>query len=181
MVDLVFVLDILVNCNTAYMEDGDWVVDRARIVNKYVWSGWFAIDVLSVLPLLFDVIAFSSAADDGRRLDGGTPDFFRYFKLLKSARLVRALKIFKFLRMNRVLARLEYTFIMKQNVIQMLNFLVVTLLFCHFFACLFYLTASQNRYGGDGDNHRRGDFKPSTWIARHGLAAARSQPPDDPS
>ena len=96
-------------------------------------------------------------------------------------RLVRALKVFKFLRMNRVLARLEYTFIMSQNYFQMLNFLVVTLIFCHFFACAFYFVASQNRYPDDrcaerdaaGSciyyTHRKGDFRPATWIARHGM------------
>ena len=38
MVDLVFVVDILVNFNTAYMADGEWVVDRREIGSSMLSS-----------------------------------------------------------------------------------------------------------------------------------------------
>ena len=127
----------------------------------------------------------TKADNERRRLDNDV-NFVRYFKLLKSMRLVRALKVFKFLRMNRVLARLEYTFIMSQNYFQMLNFLVVTLIFCHFFACAFYFVASQNRFQDDRCAerdasgscvyyaHRKGDVRPAAWIAGPGRGGRRT-------
>ena len=190
VVDFFFVVDIFLNFNTAveveHVEGREvhrrLLTDRRDIATEYLRT-WFLVDFAAVVPLLLDIVALATpttADNERRRLDNDV-NFVRYFKLLKSMRLVRALKVFKFLRMNRVLARLEYTFIMSQNYFQMLNFLVVTLIFCHFFACAFYFVASQNRYPDDrcaerdaaGSciyyTHRKGDFRPATWIARHGM------------
>lgn len=196
IVDSFFVLDIILNFNTAVeveVKEGREVsrrlmVDRRDIAVEY-GKTWFLIDFAAIVPLLLDIVAIATptnADNGGRRLNEGDVNFVRYFKLLKSMRLVRALKIFKFLRMNRVLARLEYTFIMSQNYFQMVNFLVVTLIFCHFFACAFYFVATQNRYDHDRCAeydagvcvyyaHKKGDFRPASWIARHGMNGRSKQ------
>ena len=190
IVDFFFVVDIFLNFNTAveveHVEGREvhrrLLTDRRDIATEYLRT-WFLVDFAAIVPLLLDIVALATPtnADNQRRRLDNDVNFVRYFKLLKSMRLVRALKVFKFLRMNRVLARLEYTFIMSQNYFQMLNFLVITLIFCHFFACAFYFVASQNRFQDDRCAerdasgscvyyaHRKGDFRPATWIARHGM------------
>ena len=59
-VDALFLMDFLVNLNTAYFNiDGDLVVSRRRIFLMYL-RGWMLLDLLAVIP--FNLI--ESAAND---------------------------------------------------------------------------------------------------------------------
>ena len=68
---------------------------RKEIRDKYL-SGWFFIDLLSILP--WDVVGLvSDGNDDDGDNSGGTVKMFRFFRmlrLLKMLRLVRGLRIF---------------------------------------------------------------------------------------
>lgn len=158
--DSFFCVDIILNFFTAVEIRGAVVTSRRRIAYNYATT-WLLCDVAAVLPLV--ILVVEREAHTGRSA-GKTLSFSRVLKLLKTfklLRVVKAFKLFRFLRLNRVLARLEYTFIMKQHVITMVNFLLLSLLFCHLFACAFYAVAAKDRVGGD--------FRESTWVAREGL------------
>lgn len=49
--DLIYLVDILVQFRTCYLEKGLVVKDSTKIANRYVWSRKFAFDVLALLPL----------------------------------------------------------------------------------------------------------------------------------
>ena len=73
-VDLVFIVDIVFSFLLVYQEAGGvegtrWVEDQGRIVRHYL-KGWFALDVISVLPFDFASIGGGSAAA-ARRKRGG--------------------------------------------------------------------------------------------------------------
>ena len=71
------------------------LTDRRDIATEYLRT-WFLVDFAAIVPLL-DIVALATPtkADNEARLDGDV-NFARYFKLLKSMRLVRALKVSSF-------------------------------------------------------------------------------------
>ena len=155
--DSFFAADIVLNFFTA-VEIRHQIVTSRRVIAVEYARTWLLCDVAAVLPLF--VLVLEQNESENSQFYA----FSRILKLLKAAKLLRvvkAFKVFRFMRLNRVMARLEYTFIMKQHLIQMVNFLVLSLLFCHIFACLFYATAASGK--------RYGEFATSTWIERYGL------------
>jgi len=54
LVDCIFVLDMLIQCNLAYeLENGNgYERDRVKIMKRYL-SGWFTIDTISVIPFAY--------------------------------------------------------------------------------------------------------------------------------
>lgn len=58
----------------------------------------------------------------------------RVFKV--SRMLLRAVRILRLLRLPRIMQRIEQ--LMSRAVINLVQFLVATVLVCHFSACLFY-------------------------------------------
>jgi len=63
-IDVLFLVDILINFNTAYTSDAfDIVDDRKQIAKEYL-QGWFTIDVLAIIP--FDLLtAFAQEGEEG--------------------------------------------------------------------------------------------------------------------
>ena len=92
----------------------------------------------------------------------GPAGLLRYTKLLKIARVVRMIRIFRFARLSRVLSRLEYAFILRQHVMQAARFVLLVVLICHVFACVFYAIAASGK--------RDGEYRKSTWIVKNNLA-----------
>lgn len=73
-VDLIFVVDIVFSFMLVYQEAGGaegtrWVEDQAKIVRHYL-RGWFALDVISVLPFDFASLDGGSVAA-ARHENGG--------------------------------------------------------------------------------------------------------------
>ena len=54
LIDIVFILDLLVNCNTTYEKDNVEVRERKKIIAHYL-KGRFTVDFLSAFPI--DVIS----------------------------------------------------------------------------------------------------------------------------
>jgi hypothetical protein len=98
-VTVLFITDVLLNFNTAYMEDGVWVTHRGAIARTYL-SGWFWIDFPSSVPVeLIDFVAVAlegafeaSGADEE---EGGASHyaFLRFLRLFRLLRLMRLLKL----------------------------------------------------------------------------------------
>jgi hypothetical protein len=88
-VDLGFVIDIIVNFNSAY-EDKDQILvsNRKKIATTYVKS-WFIIDCIAVVP--FDVLLDSTVFGDAFKGMRAA----KLYKLMKLTRLMRILKVIK--------------------------------------------------------------------------------------
>ncbi|XP_016516528.1 potassium voltage-gated channel subfamily H member 2 [Poecilia formosa] len=81
MVDVLFIVDIIINFRTTYVDHNDVVVTQpSRIATHYI-KGWFPIDMLAATP--FDLLIFRSGSDEMATLTS----------LLKTARLLRLVRV----------------------------------------------------------------------------------------
>ncbi|KAI3379160.1 hypothetical protein SNEBB_001485 [Seison nebaliae] len=82
-VDVLFVLDILINFRTTYVnEKGELISEQIRIAKKYL-TGWFVIDLLAAIP--FDLI-LKVMIEDIKKIP-------TLVGLLKTARLLRLIRV----------------------------------------------------------------------------------------
>mmetsp|Transcript_9637 Transcript_9637/g.33592 ORF Transcript_9637/g.33592 Transcript_9637/m.33592 type:complete len:824 (+) Transcript_9637:290-2761(+) len=124
IVDFAFVIDFVMNFFLGYYDEvrNVWVFDHRKIINRYLKT-WFLVDVVSIFP--YDFIQI------GNRL-----------KVLRVVRLMRLAKLLRILRAARIFRRLESSFALDYSVIELLKFVLVTLLTSHWFACAFSLVAN---------------------------------------
>ncbi|KAM4624483.1 voltage-gated inwardly rectifying potassium channel KCNH6, partial [Polymixia lowei] len=81
MVDVLFIVDIVINFRTTYVNHNDEVVTRPSGIAKHYMKGWFPIDLFAAIP--FDLLVFRSGSDEMATLIG----------LLKTARLLRLVRV----------------------------------------------------------------------------------------
>ncbi|KAG8222046.1 hypothetical protein J437_LFUL000490, partial [Ladona fulva] len=81
IVDVTFVIDILINFRTTYVNSNDEVVSHPGKIAVHYLRGWFLIDLVAAIP--FDLLLFGSDTDETTTLIG----------LLKAARLLRLVRV----------------------------------------------------------------------------------------
>ncbi|XP_034497668.1 potassium voltage-gated channel subfamily H member 6 isoform X3 [Ailuropoda melanoleuca] len=81
IVDIMFVVDIVINFRTTYVNTNDEVVSHPRRIAIHYFKGWFLIDMVAAIP--FDLLIFRSGSDETTTLIG----------LLKTARLLRLVRV----------------------------------------------------------------------------------------
>ena len=110
-------------------EGGRRLVKNLKEIRSNYLSGWFAIDLISVLP--FDLFA----------LGGGGPEFLTRLKLLRVIRLLRLLKLARVIRSSRIFKRLESRIALSYSVQGLIKFVIILLIFGHWLACAWILEA----------------------------------------
>ncbi|RNA06570.1 potassium voltage-gated channel subfamily H member 2-like, partial [Brachionus plicatilis] len=81
IVDIMFIIDILINFRTTYVNKNDQVVSHSGKIALHYFKGWFLIDVVAAIP--FDLMLIGSDTKEGGYLIG----------LLKTARLLRLVRV----------------------------------------------------------------------------------------
>uniref|UniRef100_A0A2K5CHN5 Potassium voltage-gated channel subfamily H member 6 n=1 Tax=Aotus nancymaae TaxID=37293 RepID=A0A2K5CHN5_AOTNA len=81
IVDIMFVVDIVINFRTTYVNNNDEVVSHPRRIAIHYFKGWFLIDMVAAIP--FDLLIFRTGSDETTTLIG----------LLKTARLLRLVRV----------------------------------------------------------------------------------------
>ncbi|KAI5929107.1 Potassium voltage-gated channel subfamily H member 6 [Manis javanica] len=81
IVDIMFVVDIVINFRTTYVDTNDEVVSHPRHIAVHYFKGWFLIDMVAAIP--FDLLIFRTGSDETTTLIG----------LLKTARLLRLVRV----------------------------------------------------------------------------------------
>uniref|UniRef100_A0A061QFY8 Putative voltage-gated potassium channel n=1 Tax=Cupiennius salei TaxID=6928 RepID=A0A061QFY8_CUPSA len=81
LVDVMFIIDILINFRTTYVNSNDEVVSHPGKIAVHYLRGWFVIDVVAAIP--FDLLFLGSETDETTTLIG----------LLKTARLLRLVRV----------------------------------------------------------------------------------------
>ncbi|XP_075704313.1 voltage-gated inwardly rectifying potassium channel KCNH6-like, partial [Rhinoderma darwinii] len=81
MVDIMFIIDILINFRTTYVNTNEEVVSHPGKIAIHYFKGWFLIDMVAAIP--FDLLIFGSGSDETTTLIG----------LLKTARLLRLVRV----------------------------------------------------------------------------------------
>mmetsp|Transcript_40406 Transcript_40406/g.114405 ORF Transcript_40406/g.114405 Transcript_40406/m.114405 type:complete len:993 (-) Transcript_40406:789-3767(-) len=96
-VTVMFILDIILNFNTAYLNSDDFVVtDRRRIAYNYS-TGWLIVDVVAVLP--YELMSPNQDVEAAQLAKG--------LRLAKFTRILRVLRVIKLLRVLKVPALLK--------------------------------------------------------------------------
>ncbi|KAG8290052.1 Potassium voltage-gated channel sub H member 6 [Homalodisca vitripennis] len=65
IVDVTFIVDILINFRTTYVNNNDEVVSHPGKIAVHYLRGWFLIDLVAAIP--FDLLLFGSDTDEGDR------------------------------------------------------------------------------------------------------------------
>lgn len=64
MVDVLFIVDIVINLRTTYVDQNDEVVTQQSRIAKHYIKGWFPIDLFAAIP--FDLLMFRTGSDEVR-------------------------------------------------------------------------------------------------------------------
>ncbi|XP_049335104.1 potassium voltage-gated channel subfamily H member 7 isoform X3 [Astyanax mexicanus] len=81
IVDIMFIVDILINFRTTYVNANEEVVSHPAKIAVHYFKGWFLIDMVAAIP--FDLLIFRSGSEETTTLIG----------LLKTARLLRLVRV----------------------------------------------------------------------------------------
>lgn len=65
IVDIMFIIDILINFRTTYVNSNEEVVSHPAKIAIHYFKGWFLIDMVAAIP--FDLLIFRSGSDEVRR------------------------------------------------------------------------------------------------------------------
>lgn len=139
LVDCYFWIDIMLNFRTGYYNRyGKLVIDQRKVCKRYA-KGWFLLDVVSVLPVMYiELLIYGTETREGSQ-----------FMMLKSFRLLRMAKLLRLARIKRLLVRLEkqYKEVAQGGRVAKIMFFI--LLSAHFVACGWHFV-------GDGAVQRLG-------------------------
>uniref|UniRef100_A0A3Q3F484 Voltage-gated inwardly rectifying potassium channel KCNH2 n=1 Tax=Labrus bergylta TaxID=56723 RepID=A0A3Q3F484_9LABR len=81
IVDIMFIVDIIINFRTTYVNSNDEVVSQSTKIAVHYFKGWFLIDMVAAIP--FDLLIYRSGEEVTTTLIG----------LLKTARLLRLVRV----------------------------------------------------------------------------------------
>ena len=139
--DLIFLLDIFLNCCTAYYDrkDARWVRSYSRIVIRYA-QFWLWIDLLAILASVPDMMGDTVVE-------------------LQAFRVLRLLKLLRVLRASRIWERWESRIGMSYAALSLVRLFSGLVFLCHWLACVWMLTGRLERDGG----------RPN-WIDHHLLS-----------
>uniref|UniRef100_A0A8C2Z2C9 Ion transport domain-containing protein n=1 Tax=Cyclopterus lumpus TaxID=8103 RepID=A0A8C2Z2C9_CYCLU len=139
IVDIMFIIDILINFRTTYVNINDEVVSHPVRIAVHYFKGWFLIDMVAAIP--FDLLIYRSG-EETTTLIG----------LLKTARLLRLVRVAR--KLDRYS---EYG-------AAVLFLLMCTFaLIAHWLACIWYAIGSVERNGSIGWLHTLGDQLGKTY------------------
>jgi hypothetical protein len=134
IVDFVFLIDVMLNFILKFRdgedETGQWVTDYRRIAKRYI-KGWFAVDVVSVIPFDLISMAMVNSVDSSSELG-----LFKVFQLLRLVKLARIA------RLRRILGRFEDQVSLSFAAQSIVKFLCSVTVVCHWLACAWRLTVA---------------------------------------
>ena len=144
IVDIFFLLDLLLNCVTAYIraDTGKLEWQLREIVRNYLQS-WFTIDLLSIIPINY--LGLLAQSGEVAETDGVSDDL-RAIKLLRFLRLIRLMRLAK---VKRVMERYE-SLLGLINTFEFIKLVVMVFFVGHILACFWYLVGTDD-HRDDGE------------------------------
>jgi len=127
-----FLIDIILNFNTAVKVKAEYIMSRYGIAKDYFVTGWFWIDLIATFP--FDMLQMGSGNEDSS--DGQSAKVLRIGKIF---RLLRIFKLLRLLKLGRIMKRLKQT-VQVNPTAMMLGKTVVSMgAILHWMACAYWL------------------------------------------
>jgi CRP-like cAMP-binding protein len=161
MIDGWFMLDIMVTCNTAVLDESTelFILDRKKIFNIYS-QFWLWIDVMSCIP--FDTIATGA---------GGVTGAYATLRLVRVLRLARLLKIVRMFKLKRLRKTIENMNV-SPSLIAMFSLVFQITFLSHFIACFWFYLSTEDVTGvappdisyADSPWYDLPDQRQVTWV-----------------
>ncbi|XP_063219819.1 potassium voltage-gated channel unc-103 isoform X2 [Bacillus rossius redtenbacheri] len=129
IVDVTFIVDILINFRTTYVNNNDEVVSHPGRIAVHYLRGWFLIDLVAAIP--FDLLLFGSDTDE---LSSEADETTTLIGLLKTARLLRLVRVAR--KIDRYS---EY------GAAVLLLLMATFALIAHWLACIWYAIGNAER------------------------------------
>jgi len=180
---LFFLVDLGLNCVTAYSDKGKYVANQRLILLNYL-RGFFLIDVLSLVPLTLTFLEITSVWSGG---DGSAAQLTRTAKtgrFLKQAKVVRMLRLLRIARARKTVRRLAGMIIFSGRgatlLFQLLSVVSALVLVIHLLACLWRIVAlfeQHAMYLGISQDSVWESYAMSVWWT---VATLTDSPPLDP-
>ncbi|CRL03250.1 CLUMA_CG016560, isoform A [Clunio marinus] len=137
IVDVTFVIDILINFRTTFVNGQDEVVSHPGRIAIHYLTGWFLIDLVAAIP--FDLLLMGSGSDElGLSKDETTT----LIGLLKTARLLRLVRVAR--KIDRYS---EY------GAAVLVLLMATFALIAHWLACIWYAIGHAERGNGQGTTY----------------------------
>eukprot|EP00908_Phaeocystis_cordata_P002695 Transcript_12939.p1 GENE.Transcript_12939~~Transcript_12939.p1 ORF type:complete len:635 (-),score=268.02 Transcript_12939:83-1987(-) len=121
------------------MEGAQWVEEPWRIVKHYA-TGWFLLDLISILPVEF--LTLKPAGQSEVEVAEESESDLSALKLLRVIRLLRLIKLIRLVRGARILKRWESQVAINYSTLTLVMCLVFLLMSAHWFACVWALQVS---------------------------------------
>ncbi|CAL8147877.1 unnamed protein product [Orchesella dallaii] len=129
IVDVMFIVDILINFRTTYVNANDEVVSNPGRIAVHYFRGWFIIDLVAAIPFDLLLYLFGTNTDETTTLIG----------LLKTARLLRLVRVAR--KIDRYS---EY------GAAVLLLLMATFTLIAHWLACIWYAIGNAERQYSTG-------------------------------
>ena len=130
VVDFLFIVDIVIQANTAFIDNrGRKVYSRRKILRHYART-WMFVDVVSVIPYDTINVILSEGSSD--------PDDSS-FKAVRIIRLLRLLKLLRILRGMRIFKRWEARLTLNYAILTLQKYFLTLLLAAHWIGCTLFL------------------------------------------
>lgn len=145
--DLLFMVDFLLNCVTAYYDnESNLVTSRRKIFLNYL-KGWFFIDIFASFPFNLLEISQTNSKQNSK-------SYIRMIKLPRIYRLLRISKLFKAVSQSRygLFEKIRDYFNVKHSSMKMLTSSLIIIICIHISGCFWYYIA------------RIYDFDDTTWV-----------------
>ena len=131
-IDGCFVIDIIVIFFSAYYDEEFIIVEDRKQIAKYYLQGWFAIDLLAIIP--FDEMFKSDNYGEFVRI----ARVGRMYKLIKMTRLLRILKIVK--ERSKLLKYLNDLLKIGLGMERLFFFVIIFFILCHIVTCVWIIS-----------------------------------------
>ena len=162
MLDSFFFLDILIRCNTAFLDEVTelFILDRRRIIREYA-KFWLWVDLLSCVP--FDTIASGPSGVTGAYAT------LRLVRILRLSRLVKIVRMLKLKRMKKIFENMNVS----PSLIALGSLMFNLTFLAHFIACFWFYMSTEDVTGvtppdtfadANGDWTQLDDQRMVTWV-----------------
>ncbi|XP_053694534.1 uncharacterized protein LOC128742259 [Sabethes cyaneus] len=134
LTDLVFILDVIVQLRTGYLEQGLMVYDAKKLAGHYLHSSEFLLDLATLVPL--DILQIRLGTQPLLRF----PRFFKVYRAIKYYYIVESRTVWP-------------------NLWRVVNLIHILLILAHWFGCFYYLLSEAEGFQGDWVYpYRPGDY-----------------------
>ncbi|XP_058823653.1 uncharacterized protein LOC131684641 isoform X4 [Topomyia yanbarensis] len=134
LTDLVFIVDVVVQLRTGYLEQGLMVYDSRKLAGHYLHSSDFLLDLATLVPL--DILQIRLGTQPLLRF----PRFFKVYRAIKYYYIVESRTVWP-------------------NLWRVINLIHILLILAHWFGCFYYLLSEAEGFQGDWVYpYRPGDY-----------------------